>query len=420
MNTRILHISDLHFKDTDKAFYRDKANAIIDAYKQENKNKKIDYICVTGDIFNITVTSDVVNNEIKVKTIIKNAKDFFKRLCDELLEESDNNFDYRNKILFVPGNHELVLEYKAYDKLSVDKNYKFKAYHDFLNEFYKDENKDENEDCDKIINIEYEMNEIDDKKVYNVPNDKESFYFGNYNLLLRDEAKKVIFIGLNTIDSHNVDGKKELVHRIYENDLYIIRDLLQNILSSKSYKIVVLMHTHFFTVEERRRKVADKSTLVNADSLFDALKDYNLQLILHGHKHANLSRRYITSALHEKERIITVSAVGSSTKEDVSYNQFNVIEICNALENREFIFSEFIQDDTCIYNKTLSLELPSRNIYTFCEIEDILSLNVEYNNFLKNIVYNKEHLRKLLFILNPFCNIDTIKTDIRYLFYLIY
>ncbi len=440
MNTNILHISDLHFVETEKEYYKMKVNGIIDGYIEKNKGKLLDYICVTGDIFNFQITSIISEDSSKADKVIENSVYFFNELKERLLVSKD-----KNNIMFIPGNHEIVLEYKSYDKLqkmfesnktnmtmntdtneNIDINFisdtdfnkntnmnivtknttfishKFKIYHDFLERFY----------CKKMSELQEDFIDFKLKKVK--LEDCKPFYFNNYNLILRDEKKKVIFVGLNTLDVDKVNGKNEVIHRINEDDLYNIRHLLRNIPSSKQYKILVLMHTHFFTVEEKERRLYDTSTLVNPDSLFDTLKDYDLQLILHGHKHANLSRRFIISKLQENEKIITVSAVGSSTKENTAYNQFNVIEVCQNDMERDFIFTEFIKRDTCIYKAETSLELPSRKHHFICEIEDMLNTNGTFNKILDIVDINELRLQKLIHILNPFINkIDIIKTEIQ-------
>ncbi len=68
---KILHISDLHFSNGNQKDFISIAEEISDGIIKEKNDYTVDYICVTGDIFNHSETPKYLEKEDK--QLIDNA-----------------------------------------------------------------------------------------------------------------------------------------------------------------------------------------------------------------------------------------------------------------------------------------------------------------------------------------------------------
>ena len=87
---RLLHLSDLHYNNS--FAYRELLDKLKEDLKKFSATKKINVICVTGDIFDRGDTSESKINETKF---------FFDGILDALPDV---------KIIFCPGNHDVNLK----------------------------------------------------------------------------------------------------------------------------------------------------------------------------------------------------------------------------------------------------------------------------------------------------------------------
>lgn len=170
MSIKILHISDLHFgtdSEDDKAATRyneDYVNIFLDQIKE--KEQKIDYIIVSGDIANASVEMEY-----------KKAAQFLNKVVSELQISKKN-------VLICMGNHDIswdILKEKERSGIKNEdlsrENSKYDNFKEFYDAFY-------NEDDNQI----------------------RQFNTDPIFVKIPDDAHKVLFIGVNTcsIESNKV------------------------------------------------------------------------------------------------------------------------------------------------------------------------------------------------------------------------
>ena len=284
MGLKILHLSDLHIGEEKRAYtMEDLAGKIL-----LSQNEAPDIIIVTGDIFDAEAFS-----KRNYKKIINEAINFFEYLIEKIEEKFKEKFE-KKSIYFLPGNHEL-------ERDKIEKQDIFSKYKKFLEGFYK------------------KLPEFYSKKTYSFIKDFSQ--------------EKVIIIGFNSNSfSLKKRGKNKKENEYFgEISIEQFLEMSTKIKEIKNYEeknVVVALHHHFYTIEERDKKYVDNSVLRNSEAFFEELKKYNVCAILHGHKHESLNRRInISLGLKDKDKIVTVLGCGTTSKDDNQYNNFNFIDI---------------------------------------------------------------------------------------------
>lgn len=309
---RVLHLSDIHIGNT-------YINSDDIAYKivsdlSNNGSYTINSVVVTGDIFDGRIK--------KYQPLIEEAVSFFELIL-KAINDSQNKKICKTDFIFVPGNHDLIL--------SDDVNIMWSKYKRFLEKFYED-----------------------------VP---ENYDMGNFSVLKAYHDSKILFIGFNSCQiekrkmfdekfikniEDNLDDEKLIKKGIQKNELI---QILKNEVSKSEfdiygeiplkqlyemsgklrvfngYKVIALFHHHFYLFPESYKKFGESSLVRNHADLVHRLKCMDVKTILHGHKHYDLERPFITDDYYKTtDSIINVFAAGSVGAEGKDEHTFSVID----------------------------------------------------------------------------------------------
>jgi len=291
----LLHLSDLHFgsffnenkKENrsshrfDEGYSRKKLSSYIskqiDDLKIERGSSEGIYLVISGDIVNQGKDSEFEDARIFI---------------EEVVEETELS---RNKIIIVPGNHDI--NWKISEE---NKNWRFDNYLKFLSNIYNKELKNFYPFIDWDFKIDTERPK---------PEELTSiFHFNESNLLI---------IGLN---SCTLEDEKHHFGALSLEQLERVEDYIKEI-DEKTLKIAILHH-HVFPMEHKLE--LKDGEIFTDDSIvrdFSVVEEYLLRLgidvVLHGHKHNPAIREttLYTESNHNKSLIICGS--GSAGAVDV-------------------------------------------------------------------------------------------------------
>lgn len=313
---KILHITDLHFKDNTNSLYSIKK--IVDKIYEENKDKKIEYIFFTGDL---VFSGETLDN--------------FKKANEIVLEELATKLKVEKKNVFICcGNHDVhrnqemtVIKDKLFDLKNEDALESFLA--------------DENQYKASLVNIE---NYLAFQK-----------YFYNDNNLLEKETDEIQ--DLFTIHQRISGGK--IIHIITINSAWrsndsntdsgnllfpskMLKDLILR-LPGADFKILLLHHP-----------ITDLkywNRLLLEDLIYD-----NFHIMMHGHMHKSIN----SSIIKNSEGIVNISTDASLSK----INTYEHIGFTIVKLDIEFMTVELnkfrIDSDYMLYpnGDTLNMNIP--------------------------------------------------------------
>lgn len=307
---RILHISDLHIGNCFTNNHEDLAISILEPLEQ--KNKYIDKVVVTGDIFDGKYYSE------KNRSM---ALSFFNFLRKELKKNKTDSLT-KSDFIIVPGNHDIK-------RTTTGINYEdFKT---FLKDFYGQD-------------------------LY------EELYNENYLFTSRIiEEKKIAILGLNScmlenckiedkdikwieeLNNINQETKESLIYALkkqkekeWDDYGYIsssqlrdsFKELGEKISDFDDYSIVTCFHHHFFPFPEIYSRYGDQSIIRNFTTVIEKFQNNNVKIVLHGHKHLPIikpltNQKYLTNP----DSIFYIFSSGSASKKDITYKSFQVLDI---------------------------------------------------------------------------------------------
>lgn len=268
---RILHLSDLHYNNSFNY------GELLDKLKEDlqifSNIKKINFICVTGDIFDKGDTSQIKINEAKI---------FFDNILNVLPE---------SKIIFCPGNHDVNL--KKINKITMAglKNYQSIG------------------DLGSVIRGEDVLPHIEDYINFTKLLNPNHYCINNFyhTEIISFGDKNIGFASLNSSWLSQGGGEKD------RNNLMICREQLEDAyirIKSCDIKIAMMHHT--------------LDWLEPAEAKYCELFFHkNFNILLNGHNHNN-------SAFHIKSNIgeLALSNTASLFNDRNKYNSYNLIDIC--------------------------------------------------------------------------------------------
>lgn len=267
---RILHLSDLHYKNSFS--YGELLDKLKEDLQKFSTIKKINVICVTGDIFDRGDTSQIKINEAKI----------FLDNISNILPDS--------KIIFCPGNHDVNL--KKISKIISAGLKNFQSIGD-LGSVIRGE--------DVLPHLEDYINFT---KLFN------SNHYANNNFyhteIINLGNKKFGFASFNSSWLSQGGGEKD------RNNLMVCREQLEDAygeIKSCDIKIAMMHHT--------------LDWLEPAEAKYCELFFHkNFNILLNGHNHNN-SAFYIKSNIGE----LALSNTASLFNERNEYNSYNLIDI---------------------------------------------------------------------------------------------
>lgn len=345
---RILHLSDIHIGNTYKSS-EDIAYKVISDI-DNNGLCSIKSVIVTGDIFDgRALVSDGLINE---------AVSFFEIILEEINLNQGEYKIAKSDFIFIPGNHDLIRKDDEIERWSKYRNFLLKFY-EVIPECYNQKNFSviKQYDKEKIVFIGFNSCQIEKKRVFD----------SNYLSIFKKNADETMLC------DHGIDKKKLL--EILENEVVNeyddfghvsmsqITEVRRKIKNLNDYNVIALFHHHFYLFPEIAREFGDSSLIRNYSEVTNQLKYMNVRTVLHGHKHFDLERPYITDDYYETtESIIDVFAGGSVGVAGKEKHTFNVLDFYEKKDNLKLIHNKFTYNDE-LFSITKK-QIPPQNVAT--------------------------------------------------------
>ncbi|MCW4470355.1 metallophosphoesterase [Flavobacterium sp. MFBS3-15] len=300
---KILHLTDLHFKDTSSTNYS--ISKIVNKIYEETKNHGIQYIYFTGDL-----------------VFSGKSYDDFLKAEEILLTQLSTKFNIPHKNIFITcGNHDVYRNQEM--SVITEKLFNLKT-EDELNSFLKDENQ-YNASLENIKNyLEfqkhfYEKNQLDDTEV-----DILSDLYTIHKRIFHN--KNVYIVSINTAWRAN-DSSTDAGNLLFPSET--LKSIILK-LPKESFKILLLHHP--------LTDLRYWNRILIEDLIYD-----NFHALFYGHTHKSLN----TSITKNSDGIVTVCSDASLSKiNNYEYVGFTIINIDiddMSMELKKFkIDSEFL------------------------------------------------------------------------------
>ncbi len=346
-NFRILHLSDIHIGETYKPS-EDIAYKIISDIDQ-NGLCSLRSVIVTGDIFHGQIAfSD---------KLIEEAVAFFEILLEQInLNQKDNKI-LKEDFIFVPGNHDLIRVDDEDEKWSKYKSFLLKFY-GVIPEFYniRDFSVFKPYHKEKIVFLGFNSCQIEKKKVFSKK------YLSDLNANIH--ADTLLAYGINKKQLINILENEEAdEYDDYGNiSLAQITDIRRQVKELDEYNTVALFHHHFYLFPEVAREFGDSSLVRNYTDLIRFLKYMNVKTVLHGHKHFDLERPFITDDYYDTtDSIIDVFAGGSVGTARKDRHTFSVIDFYEKKDDIKLLQNKFIYNGEAL-EPIAKKQIPPKNL----------------------------------------------------------
>jgi len=343
---RVLHLSDIHIGKTYKPS-EDIAYKIISDI-DHNGLCSLKSVVVTGDIFDGQA-------EVSEK-LINEAVCFFETILEQINLNQEEHKIEKSDFIFIPGNHDLIRVDIEEERWSKYKSFLIKFY-DIIPESYNQKNFSviKQYDKEKLVFIGFNSCQIEKKRVF------DSNYLNKFK----------ININADKLKDHGID-KEELIN-ILENEaineyddfgqisIAQITDIERKVKKLDDYNVVALFHHHFYLFPEIARKFGDSSLIRNHTEITRCLKHMNVRTILHGHKHFDLERPFITDDYYNTtESIIDVFAGGSVGTARKERHTFGVIDLYEKKDDIKLLHTKFMYDNEAL--SIVSKKIPPQNL----------------------------------------------------------
>ncbi len=354
---RVLHLSDIHIGDTYKPSEEIGYRVISDI--EQNGLCPIQVVAITGDIFDgpAGIAEDIVDEAVA----------FFDTLLKEINNSQPNYPIEKTDFIFVPGNHDIVRVDNSVEQWNKYRSFLTKFYGSLPN-WYNTENFSickvyQNE---KVVFIGFNSCHLENKKIF----DK------NYINTFRQN------IDTNTLANQGID-KEKLIDLLanqtgdeYQDYGYIhpaqLTEVRRKLKNYDDYNIIALFHHHFYLFPEISKEFGDSSLIRNYTEVIQQLKYMNVKTVLHGHKHYDLERPFITEDYYDStESIVDVFAGGSLGTARKDRHTFNVLDFYDKKDGIKLIQKKFIYNDERLESIKFK-QIPPKNvankIVKLCEI----------------------------------------------------
>lgn len=281
---KILHLTDLHFKDTTSVNYS--FNKIIDKIYEANKNEKIDFIFFTGDlVFSGEKSSDFE----KAETLL------LEQLCKKL------NVPHKN-VIVTCGNHDVYRNQEM--GVITEKLFSIKDEQELISFF-----KDRNQFQASLNNIQNYLKFQESFYQKNLLNEEENDTLTKlYTIHERKFNAQIIYIvSINTAWRSN-DSNTDSGNLLFPSE--ILKEAILK-LPKNSFKLLLLHHP-LSDLKYWNRVLIE-------DLIYD-----NFHIMFYGHTHKSLN----TSIIKNSDGIVTVCSDASLSKiNNHEYIGFTTIDI---------------------------------------------------------------------------------------------
>ncbi|MFL0196615.1 ATP-binding protein [Clostridium sp. WILCCON 0269] len=372
---RALHLSDIHIGKT--------------YIKSEEIAYKIVYDITHNGLCNVrsvVVTGDVFDGQVQVnEKLINEAVNFFDILLEQINLNQDEYKLTKDDFIFVPGNHDLIRVDDYELRWSKYKNF-LKGFYVNIPEYYNTKNYSVLRPYyeEKIVFIGFNSCQIEKKKIF----DKKYLNMIDKN------------VKAETLAQRGIDKKQliELLEKEVANEyddygeisLAQIADLERQIRKLNGYNVVALLHHHFYLFPEVAQKYGDSSLVRNYTALIQHLKYMNVKTVLHGHKHFDLERPFITDDYYETtESIIDVFAGGSVGTDRKDRHTFSIIDFYKQRDDIKLIQNKFIYNEESL-EPISRKQIPSKNIsHRVIKLLDILK-SANYDAYMEYMISSEK------------------------------
>lgn len=259
---KVLHISDLHYDSEEKTGGRVDNKAGLDIESSQEKeffealkkylsNNKVNLFVISGDIIN---------------GWDRDAQEQFSSKFIELITK--DGYDKKN-ILVVPGNHDVK---KGSAISSHDR------YHEFLSSW---------KDCNlPFLDGVYKHSDIvldEENLLMLIPLNTSNWSQIKINVdekikkhidTLTDEELKKEFERQFTYDAAHISTEQ----------IEYLKEKIKRIKDYEKYNKVLIQHHHISSVDDSI-EIKELSDILNLEDLKDFIKEFNIRVLLHGHKH---------------------------------------------------------------------------------------------------------------------------------------
>lgn len=310
---RILHLSDIHIGKTYK-----EPNSIACKIASDIDHNGL------GSINNIIVTGDIFDGKAKLTdSLINTAVSYFDVLLNEINNNQEEKQISKEDIIFVPGNHDLIRVDNLTERWSKYRNFLYKFY-GYIPSFYNENNYSVFKEYKeyKIAFIGFNSCEIEKRNLF------DNNYIDKFYRYIDD--RKLHEYGIDK--TKVVEVMKSEIANEYDDYGYIplsqITPIERKVKNLDDYTIVALFHHHFYLFPEVAYQFGDSSLIRNYSEVIQHLKYMNVNVVLHGHKHFDLERPYITDDYYEtSEDTIDVFAGGSVGTDRKEQHTFGVLDL---------------------------------------------------------------------------------------------
>ncbi|GAE02570.1 hypothetical protein CBO05C_2260 [Clostridium botulinum B str. Osaka05] len=360
MAFRVLHLSDVHIGKTYKPSESIAYKIVSDI--EHNKMANIDCIITTGDIFEGTIKTSEI--------LIREAVNFYEIILKEINYNQTKQLD-KTDFIFVPGNHDIIRT----DNLDE----RWKKYHSFIQMFYEviPECYDTNDFSvfkpyhnNKIVFIGFNSCQIENKKIF----DKE--YVSKLQTNLSSEVLSNYGIDKDKL-LEILEEQKTSEFDDYGNiSLQQISDIKRKLKQVNDYNVVALFHHHFYLFPEVSKKFGDSSLIRNYSEFIQELKYMDVKTVLHGHKHFDMERPYISDDYYDTtESIINIFAGGSLGTFRTNRHTFGIIDFYDKKEDVKLTQKKFVYNDESLEPIQIK-RIPPKNILTkVVKLLELLKVN---------------------------------------------
>ncbi|WMM26024.1 ATP-binding protein [Tissierella sp. MB52-C2] len=359
MEFRVLHLSDVHigktYKPSESIAYR------IVSDIEHNKMADIDCVITTGDIFEGTIETS--------ETLIREAVNFYEIILKEINYNQTKQLG-KTDFIFVPGNHDIIRTDNIDER--------WEKYHSFIQMFYETIPESYNTDFsvykpyhdNKIVFIGFNSCQIENKKIFDkefiskLKSNLSSEVLGDYNI----DRDKLIEI---------LEEQKTSEFDDYGNiSLQQIADIKRKLKQVTDYNIIALFHHHFYLFPEVSKKFGDSSLIRNYSEFIQELKYMGVKTVLHGHKHFDLERPYISDDYYDTtESIINIFAGGSVGTSRTDRHTFSIINFYDKKEDVKLIQKKFIYNGESLEPIQTKRIPPKNTLIKVVKLLELLKVN---------------------------------------------
>lgn len=359
----VLHVSDLHYDSEQKTAGKVDSKVDIGIVSSQEKEffEQLKKYLTDHKVNLFVISGDIINGWDR-EAQKKFSKDFIKLIKNYGYKESD--------IIVVPGNHDV----KKGSPISSEERYK---------EFYNSWKK-----CKLPYLDGYK------KKAQIFYNEENSLMFIPLNTSNWSQVKIIInekiqkHIEMITDNELKKEFEKQFIYDatyVSKEQIDFLQEEIKKIENHESYTKILIQHHHLVAVDDSI-EVKEMGDILNSEEIKNFIKDNNIKVLLHGHKHSEKAFYEYLNKDNESYKLLISSASNlnkNSFFQVLKFSNFNV-EILKYDRKLNFIPNYFSINDALNTNYTIVIEDSNiTNLYN-----KLIALAVDKKNVNKQFICN--------------------------------